>query len=80
MIVIDMDLISARTLQRTSLCKLQIVNDGTGTSTHGNYHWTIKGKRGQIIKQGILKDWPRLAKTPAALLQKVLNTAYPTAR
>jgi hypothetical protein len=77
MIQIKMFLHSARTLQTSTLVEIHIINDGTGTAARGNYRWQIFGKRNRLLKEGELKNWPRNSKTAAALLQRVLNDAYP---
>ena len=78
MILVTMTLHSAITGQPTELVSIRIVNDGTGTPTLGNYTFRITGKNSkQVLKQGAVKDWPRKSKTALALLQRVINTAYP---
>lgn len=80
MIVVKMNLVSAISRSRDgTLVTIEIYNDGTGTAARGNYDFTIRGKRGQVLKEGRVENWPRKAKTPCALLQKVINTAYPGA-
>jgi len=66
------------TAHQRTLATIRIVNDGTGTLTRGNYRWSIMGKNNKrVLKHGVLLNWPRQSKTPVALLQKVINTAYP---
>lgn len=77
MIQVKMMLHSAITRQTSALVEIHIVNDGTGTSTRGNYRWAIFGKRKQLLKAGEIRGWARNSKTAAALLQRVLNDAYP---
>ena len=78
MIKVQMNLISAVSRSRDAvLVTIEIYNDGTGSKTRGNYDFVIRGKRGQVMKEGRVENWPRVAKTPCALLQKVINTAYP---
>jgi hypothetical protein len=78
MIVTRMELFSAITGQRSTLVEIRITNDGTSTrASRGNYDWVIKGRRGQTLKRGRLENWPRQARTPCALLQRVINEAYP---
>lgn len=73
-----MRLISAVSCDRDAeLVNITIVNDGTGTTSRGNYDYTIRGRRNRRIKSGRILNWPRLAKTPCALLQRVINDAYP---
>lgn len=77
MIQIDMVLHSAITRKTSQLVKINIINDGTGTIRKGNYSYTIRGKRNQLLKEGVIKNWSRIAKPPLALLQEVINDAYP---
>ncbi|MDO8414152.1 MAG: hypothetical protein Q7S51_10235 [Gallionellaceae bacterium] len=77
MIQVKMILHSAITRQTSALVEIHIVNDGTGTAARGNYQWSIFGRRKQILKKGEIKNWARNSKTAAALLQRVLNDAYP---
>lgn len=72
-----MHLHSAITGKVSTLVEIRIFNTGTGTPSRGNYCWQIKGRRGQLLKQGEIKNWARKSKTAAALLQRVLNDAYP---
>lgn len=77
MIRVTMQLDSAITRQTSTLVTIFIVNDGTGTAARGNYDWTVFGRKNQRLKEGRLLNWPRQSKTAAALLQRVLNDAYP---
>lgn len=77
MLITTMTLHSAITRKASTLVEIKIVNDGTGTPKRGNYRWEIRGKRGRLLKEGMLINWPRQSKTAAALLQRVLNDAYP---
>ena len=77
MIITEMKLHSAITGQISTLVKVIIFNDGTGTFERGNYQWIIKGRNGRQMKRGNLQNWPRNSKPPLALLQRVINDAYP---
>lgn len=78
MISVTMTLHSAIHVSRNErLVSILIINDGTGTASHGNYDYTIRGRHGRTIKAGRIERWPRKAKTPCALLQRVINHAYP---
>jgi len=77
MLEVKMNLHSAITGQTSNLVRIVICNDGSGTHNSGNYVWSIWGRRGQLLKQGSIKNWARKSKTAAALLQRVLNDAYP---
>ena len=72
-----MKLHSAITGGISTLVKIRIVNTGTGTLARGNYHYTISGRNGRHMKVGYINNWPRNSKTPLALLQRVINDAYP---
>lgn len=45
----------------TSLCKLHIINDGSGTKTRGNYDVMLysKGDNPRIIRRGRIENWDR---------------------
>ncbi len=77
MLLTTMFLHSAITGKVSTLVTIKIYNMGTGTPARGNYCWQVMGKRGRLLKQGEIHKWPRKGKTPAALLQRVLNDAYP---
>lgn len=38
---------------------LEIVEDGRGTPTHGNYHWQQKDAQGRVSTEGQYRDYPR---------------------
>lgn len=61
----------------TTLVRIVIVNDGSGTATRSSYDYLIYGKHNREIKRGRIENWPRQAKTPIKLLQAVINHAYP---
>lgn len=78
MILVKMQLVSAVSRSRDArLVTIEIYNDGTGTKTRGNYEFAIVGKKGRVLKKGRVENWPRKSKSPCALLQRVINTAYP---
>lgn len=78
MITISMTLHSAISPGRNAqLVHITIANDGTGTETRGNYDYVIRGRNGRRIKSGFIENWPRQAKTACALMQRVINDAYP---
>jgi len=81
MIVCTMNLVSAVSKKRDAvLVTITIANDGTTTGNDfkkGSYNWTIHGRSGRLLKRGHLANWPRMSKTPLALLQRVINDAYP---
>lgn len=59
------------------LVTIEITNTGTGTPARGNYRWRIIGRIGQVLRCGTLLNWPRKSYTALALLQRVINDAYP---
>lgn len=73
MIVIPMTLVSTKTGKATILRTVTIVNDGKGTRLRGNYKVTLKGKKGRILREAKIENWPRQSKTPEALLLKALE-------
>lgn len=78
MIICSMNLVSAISPNRDcTLVTIVITNDGTGTGKHGNYNYEIKGRKGQSLRCGHIEHWPRANKTACALLQRVINDAYP---
>ena len=78
MIRVNMELESAIHPSRSRrLVEIVICNDGTGTSAIGHYDFTIKGRAGQVLKKGRIENWRRNDKSACALLQHVINTAYP---
>jgi len=78
MIVTTMRLHSAISRDRDQdLVRITIINTGTGSEKRGNYSWKIYGRRNQLLRSGSILDWPRKSKTALALLQRVINDAYP---
>ena len=77
MIITEMKLYCAITGKISNLVKIKICNDGTGNSARGNYQWMICGRNGRLMKRGNIHNWARNSKTPLALLQRVINDAYP---
>lgn len=80
MIVVNMDLLSAISATRNArLGTIEISNcgDHPKPTTHGNYRYAVKGKKGQTLRAGMIINWPRQAQPPLALLHAVLNDAYP---
>jgi hypothetical protein len=62
----------------TALVTITITNDGTGTVARGHYDYLIYGRGRQRLKAGRIENWPRQSKSACALLQRVINHAYPT--
>lgn len=68
MIVVKVELHSARTGEISELGRMIIANDGTGTGKRGNYNVKV-GRKGQTDRElwhkpqrtGEVKDYPRLS-------------------
>ena len=58
-----------------TLATIQIINDGTGTLTRGNYKYIITIAGVEFFK-GKIKNHLRQEEPVCRLLQKVLNDAY----
>jgi hypothetical protein len=65
MIVVSVELWSARTGERTELARMEICNDETGTAARRNYiarvllgRSTTQLDRRVVQRHGALKDWP----------------------
>lgn len=65
MIVVRVELWSARTGEKTELARMEIANDDTGTFARRNYTArTLRGRSAATLNQrvtqreGMLKDWP----------------------
>jgi hypothetical protein len=76
MLVITIDLHSARTHQVTRLAQAQIANDGQGTPTRGNYRAHFEGKRGRFIESAIVNGFPRKRLLAWDLLYRALRAAF----
>ena len=73
-----MTLISAISPDRdANLAMVMVHNDGTGTATRGNYKYEVFGKNDRVLKRGRIENWPRKAKSPIALLERILNELHP---
>lgn len=70
MIVVDMALRSAIAASRdANLCRLEIVNDGTGTASRGNYDVRLYARNdGRLIRSARVERWPRNARPAWRLL------------
>jgi len=75
MIVVDMSLRSAIHSSRdTNLCRLEVVNDGTGTGSRGNYDVRLYARNnGRLIRSGRVEDWPRNARPAWRLLAAAMT-------
>lgn len=75
MIIVTIDLWSVGTAARKVLHTIKIANTGEGNARTGHYrYWIYSGI--QLVKQGDLRDFPRLRMNGAQLLREVLNDAY----
>lgn len=62
MIVVRAELKSAISSSRdTQLCEMHIVNDGTGSSTRGNYDVALFGRNGRRIRTARIENYARSA-------------------
>jgi hypothetical protein len=61
--------------EKRQLGKLTIANDGTGSSSRGNYDVTVYGAHGRIIRTARVEDWPRQAKPVQGLILAALEAA-----
>lgn len=80
MIVIKIELHSARTGQVTQLGLMHVSNDGKQKNPRqGNYRVELfrKPKFEGLVKTTFIENWPRLDKPVWMLLQKALNQLYP---
>jgi len=77
MIVVEAKLIPFGdfTAPSTTLCRLEIINDGTGTSTHGNYRLRLysKGVSPRLLKKGRIDNWPRKSKAAWRLIAEAFK-------
>lgn len=61
----------------STIGRAEIVNDGTGDKSLGNYRFrlsTVKGVK-EIVREGRVKDFPRLKLSAWNLLYRVLQAA-----
>lgn len=76
MIIIKVELHSARTGKVTEIASAKIVNDGTGTKTRGNYKaWFWGAKKRQMRSEVEVTNWPRNAKHVWTLVAECLKNA-----
>ncbi len=74
MIKVTVDLHSAIDGHQETLSTLHIWNDGSGSKTTGNYGYHLFGRRGHMIRSGIVLGYPRHLTVPN-LLYRVLKDA-----
>lgn len=77
MIVVDAQLVpfGNTKLPGTYLCRVHIINDGSGTRTRGNYEVKLfsKGLNPRLLKETEIKDWPRQSKPAWRLIAKAFE-------
>jgi hypothetical protein len=75
MIDVNMNLHSAISRDRdANLCRVQIVNDGTGTGSRGNYTVRLYARNnGRLIRTARVENWPRNDKPAWRLLQAAME-------
>lgn len=68
MIIVRVELHSARTREVTELARMEIANTGTGTLARGNYHGrTLRGRNATTLDAGVMQrggevlNYPRQA-------------------
>jgi len=84
MLVVKIEMHSARTGKITELGNMIIANDGTGEPNRGNYN-VIVGRRGQHwrtapkrpVRTGRVENFPRNAYSVWRLVLRALRSAYP---
>lgn len=75
MIVVDTHLHSAISPTRdANLCRVEIVNDGSGTASRGNYNVLLYARNnGRLIRTARVENWPRNARPAWRLLQAAME-------
>lgn len=73
MLVVKIELHSARTGEIKTLATGKIVNTGTGTPTQGNYRIELKDALGRSWRQGSIEGFPRKKLLAWDLLARALN-------
>lgn len=64
-----------READKYTLGEANIINDGTGTSTRGNYKYLLTHK-GRKYRSGEIKRFPRLSKNVWVLLLRCLMDTF----
>lgn len=76
MILVKIELHSARTGKITSLGQMKICNDGTSTNPkRGDYEVSLfrKGSTTKVQRQGLVRDYPRQSYTVWELVRRALE-------
>lgn len=76
MIRVTVELRSAITGRTTVLGTAEIVNDGTGTHTRGNYRARFYGKGGRFLRESTVGNFPRKRLLAWDLLLSALSAAF----
>lgn len=79
MIIIKIELLSARTGKTTELGRMHISNDGTSDDPKkGNYNIELmrKGTLNKVLKKTRIDNWAKESYSVWKLLQKALNQLY----
>jgi hypothetical protein len=74
-IEVEMSLKSAISSARdANLCRIVIINDGTGSTSKGNYDVELYARNnGRLVRSGRVEEWPRNAKPAWRLLGAALD-------
>jgi hypothetical protein len=76
MIVVEADLWPGGFLdwKGENLCRVEIVNDGTGTRSRGNYDVRLFARNnGRMIRTARVENWPRNSRPAWRLIQAALE-------
>lgn len=61
-------------VDKETLCRVEIVNDATGTRSRGNYNVRLFARNnGRLIREARVEGWPRNAKPAWRLVQAALE-------
>jgi hypothetical protein len=85
MLVVTIDLVSARTGERSMLGRMFVCNEGTGTPERGNYTVEVcrkgsampSGLGGHTQRTGEVKSFPRKSYNVWRLISRALLSAFP---
>jgi len=77
-LVVKVELHSARTGAITEIGRMVIVNDGTGTQERGNYNVGVlrKGSQSKVQHETRVENYPRLSYSVWELVRRGLNSIY----
>lgn len=86
MIVVSIELLSARTGKRSLIGAMTLTNDATGSELRGNYNVKVYRKHPNggvsesVQRTARVEDYPRLAYNVWRLVMKALKAAFPEER